>query len=72
MTDKRPLQAHEERVVTERNELHDKFSKLSAFLDNPKFLEIDEAEQRRLKQQWGYMELYLDVLDQRIAAFGGT
>ena len=62
--------AHQQRVLDERADLKDKHSKLSVFiLDNPVFLALPEAEQQRLQRQEIAMGQYLEILDERIAAF---
>ena len=67
---KRVALPHQQRVLDERADLKDKHSKLSAFiLDNPVFLTLPEAEQQRLQRQEVAMGQYLDILDERIAAF---
>lgn len=61
---------HQERVVQEKAELDDRTMKLSEFIgSNPTFLELDPAEQLRLKEQLEVMLKYSEILGQRIAAF---
>jgi hypothetical protein len=64
------LQPHQQRVVTEREELADKLSKLSAFIVGSVFASLPDAEQERLRRQAQIMDAYVNVLDERIAAFG--
>lgn len=63
------MQPHQQRVVTEKQELDEKLEKLSAFLGTETFRGLDEAEQLRLIRQEERMGEYSDVLGERIAAF---
>lgn len=63
------MQPHQERVVTERDELQEKLTKLAAFFPSKIFAGLDESERLRLTKQLGLMEGYRDVLNERIAAF---
>ncbi len=60
---------HQERVVTEKAELDEKRTKLSAFFDTDLFASIDEDERRRLLRQADAMQVYSQILGERIAAF---
>jgi hypothetical protein len=61
---------HQERVIVERQELAEKTEKLRVFLDGKIFATLDPAEQGRLARQHVCMKVYLEILDERIAAFG--
>ena len=64
------MQPHQQRVVTEKQELDDKAEKLSAFIgSSPLFENLDSEEQERLKKQNDIMWQYSDILKERIAAF---
>ena len=64
------MQPHQERVVTESNELREKLTKLAAFISGNKTFEALPAEdQSLLRQQRDIMSEYLDVLGARIARF---
>lgn len=63
------FQPHQVRVVEEKKELDEKISMLSAFLYTAIFESLDESEKARLRLQHSVMELYSDILRQRIAAF---
>ena len=63
------LQPHQQRVVTEKDELDEKIVKLNAFLNGSFFSTLDSSEQEHLKLQAHYMSEYSDVLGARIAAF---
>ena len=61
---------HQQRVIDEKNELQDKFSKLGAFiLDNPIFPTLESEEQDDLQDQYIAMQTYLQVLEKRINRF---
>ena len=64
------LEAHQQRVVTEHDELKSKTTALGAFiLDNPIFLTLEEKEQKDMKLQYEAMCQYCDVLERRINRF---
>ena len=54
-----------ERVRQEANELEDKMVKLDSFVCGPKFKEIPQAEQMRLRCQLSAMRTYLEILCMR-------
>lgn len=60
---------HQQRVLTERDELDAKLIKLETFLNTPLFDDLDEAEQGRLNRQYQAMLDYSTVLAERIEAF---
>lgn len=65
------LAPHQQRVVQEKEELDEKLSKLSAFIDSPNFTITvnDENEIARLVCQEEIMKDYSEILAERIAAF---
>lgn len=64
------LAPHQERVVLESADLHVKLIALRNFSVSDFFLnKLDDAERIRLKRQLLVMELYYQVLEERIAAF---
>ena len=64
------FQPHQERVVTEKNELDEKAKALSGFIGSSDvFAKLDTAEQERLKEQNDIMWRYSEILGKRIAAF---
>ena len=65
------LTPHQQRVVQEKEELDEKLSKLSAFIDSPNFTVTvnDENEIARLVCQEEIMKDYSEILAERIAAF---
>jgi hypothetical protein len=63
------MQPHQERVVTERQELATKADKLTEFLKGPIFQKLPSDEQERLTRQLSIMQQYLGVLAERIVHF---
>ena len=64
------LQPHQQRVVDEKADLHEKANALSQFIGHsPIFAKLDTAEQERLKLQNDLMWQYLEVLTERVTAF---
>jgi len=66
------MQPYQLRVIAERAELEQKLLALKAFIASEKFDTVPADEATRLGLQLRYMLLYLDILDQRIAAFANT
>lgn len=63
------MQPHQQRVVDEKAELCDKLSKLETFIGGSIYVELPASEQSRLSRQLLIMQLYEQVLAERIAAF---
>ena len=63
------LAPHQQRVVTELDELCDKTDKLELFANSMIFNTLEYAERTRLSRQLMIMKLYQQVLSERIAAF---
>jgi hypothetical protein len=63
------MEGYQVRVVEEKKDLDGKIERLRAFMWGPDFLKLPPEEQRRLRRQEMIMELYSDVLDERIGAF---
>lgn len=55
-----------ERMITEKDELQDRVTKLENFINGEKFKELKGLEQVYLKEQLKFMKGYLSVLRQRI------
>lgn len=64
-----PLQPHQQRVVDECTELHEKTTALGLFFGSKIFLSLPIEEQKRLNKQWQIMQQYVLILTERIAAF---
>ena len=60
------MEAFVERMITEKDELQDKVTKLENFINGEKFKELKGLEQVYLKEQLKFMKGYLSVLRQRI------
>ena len=65
----KPMAPHQQRVVTEREELIHKLDKLTEFLKGDLFKSLPVVEQERLSRQHGIMEQYSNVLAERIVHF---
>ena len=63
------MEPHQERVVTEKEELDVKIDKLDIFRAGEIFPTLPEAEQDRLNMQLSHMRAYSGVLADRITAF---
>lgn len=66
---KPPRPAYQKRVIAERKLLNAKLEKLSTYLLSVKSLTLPRAERQRLRRQAALMQLYVDVLDERIENF---
>lgn len=58
-----------DRVVAERDELTEKLGKLNPFIGGEIYNGLPSDERERLSLQAGIMKDYLDILNERIAAF---
>lgn len=64
------MRDYQKRVVAEKYELEKKLAGLRKFIaDEVVFSRVEEKEQKRLRRQEVIMELYSEVLADRIAAF---
>lgn len=64
------MQSHEQRVVDEAAELADRLDKLAIFIDGSAiFQALQEVDQTLLVQQRYAMQMYLSILNLRIARF---
>jgi septal ring factor EnvC (AmiA/AmiB activator) len=64
------LQPHQQRVIEERSDLAQSLERLRAFIRSEACAQlVAEDERGRLVRQAVYMGCYLQVLDERIAAF---
>ena len=63
------MQPHQQRVVDEKAELSDKLDKLETFVGGAIYNSLPPDEQARLTRQKLIMELYEQVLSERISAF---
>jgi vacuolar-type H+-ATPase subunit B/Vma2 len=64
------MEPHQQRVVDEKEKLDAKIAALNIFIsENENFKNLPLEERNRLNRQVSFMELYSDVLGERIAAF---
>jgi hypothetical protein len=63
------LLPHQQRVVDEKAELSEKVTKLEIFLGGGTYASLPAAEQTRLSRQFLIMQLYEQVLSERISSF---
>ena len=63
------MQPHQQRVVDEKAELSEKLSKLESFIGGAIYAGLPAAEQTRISRQYLIMQLYEQVLSERIGAF---
>lgn len=63
------LQPHQQRVVTERDDLDWKLGNLLAFFKTPTFAQLIGAERALLKEQAEVMAEYSRILSKRIEGF---
>lgn len=63
------MQPHQERVIAESNELHEKIKKLRTFIDGDVFRKLDPIDRDLLISQRVFMDAYDGILRQRIARF---
>ena len=63
------LQEHQKRVIEEKAELDEKLGRLKEFFTTDTFNNVDAVEQQRLRRQASVMNIYSDVLGERVSAF---
>lgn len=63
------MQAYQERVVEEKQELDAKLQRLKDFIDSDAFAQLLSDEQIRMSEQYSIMETYSEILQRRIEAF---
>ena len=63
------MKDYQERVIIEKDELDTKTKALLVFIDSESFGRLGEQERKRMRTQEILMELYSNVLADRIAAF---
>jgi len=60
------MEEYQQCVIDEKKDLDNKIERLIDFISGNIFKEVSIPEQRRLIRQKGIMELYSDVLNERI------
>ena len=63
------MREHEQRVVTERDELADKSSKLSGFMTGKIYDDLPYEDRKLLEAQNSTMQSYVTILNMRISRF---
>ena len=63
------MEAFQERVVAEKEQLDHKIEMLDNFIKGQIFPTISAEEQERMERQFVHMRNYSEVLGERIAAF---
>lgn len=64
------MEAYQQRVVDEKNELDDRIDKLSTFIESDVFVfEVDQEQQNLLLIQLSTMRSYSLILDLRVQKF---
>jgi hypothetical protein len=63
------MEAYQERVVAEKQDLDEKLERLEQFFTNPICQTLPSEEQNRLARQARVMHEYSEILGERIAAF---
>lgn len=70
MDTERELAPHQQRVIQERDELNEKITNLTVFIeDSPIFRALPDIDRGHLIGQKSAMLLYKEYLDRRIARF---
>lgn len=65
------MEEWQQRVIEELDELQLKIDKLDGFFDTEEFEDLEAAEQVRLRMQSKIMQVYAEILEERIDAFTG-
>ena len=60
------LESYRQRMLAERDELSERLTKLSGFINSRAFESVGKPERMRLMRQSVFMRGYLDVLQERI------
>ena len=63
------MMEYQQRVMDEKNQLAERLGKLNDFMLGTVFLSLTNDEKNRLNRQGKIMQLYLDVLEERVEAF---
>lgn len=60
---------YQQRIIDEKKELDEKLELINFFFDSQTYFALSESEQVRIRKQGDAMELYSQVLTERINAF---
>lgn len=64
------MEAFKVRLVNEQFDLQEKISKLKHFIESENFKNVDDSQQKLLKEQVEVMERYNDILVERLSLLG--
>jgi hypothetical protein len=63
------LLPYQQRMIQEHSELNTKLISLSKFFESKPFIDLPDNEKSLLRKQYGYMQRYAKVLNERIMNF---
>ncbi len=63
------LENYQNRMILEKEELDIKIKKLNRYIQSVNFIKLDTVDRELLIEQYHYMGLYNQILDQRIERF---
>ena len=63
------VEPYQSRVLEERDQLRDRWKQLTLFIGSETYARLRSDEQRRLVCQQHIMSIYLNILEERIAAW---
>ena len=64
------MEAFKVRLVNEQFDLQEKISKLKPFIESENFKNVDDSQQKLLKEQVEVMDRYNSVLVERLSLLG--
>ena len=64
------MEAFKVRLINEQFDLQEKISKLKPFIESENFKNVDDSQQKLLKEQVEVMERYNDILVERLSLLG--
>ena len=64
------MEAFKVRLVNEQFDLQEKISKLKPFIESENFKNVDDSQQKLLKEQVEVMDRYNNVLVERLSLLG--
>ena len=64
------MEAFKVRLINEQFDLQEKISKLKHFIESENFKNVDDSQQKLLKEQVEVMERYNDILVERLSLLG--
>ncbi len=64
------MEAFKVRLVNEQFDLQEKISKLKPFIESENFKNVDDSQQKLLKEQVEVMDRYNNILVERLSLLG--